>query len=193
MSLTRVIWQQLEWHGTEWCEIDRGPSSTRINGLAIVPYEGRPHRVEYTIDLDAEGRTSDARVSATAPGGNHVVSLEADGRGTWRSGGRVVVESAAALDLDLGFSPITNSLPIWRFGLSIGETHEIEVAWVLFPTLEVVHGRQSYERRDERTYVYRSRDFEADVRIFEDGLVDEYAGYWRAIARSEEPSAGQGG
>jgi hypothetical protein len=64
----------------------------------------------------------------------------------------------------------------------VGERREIGVAWVLFPEMEVVSGRQSYERVGELTYVYRSEGFEARLRTYADGLVERYADLFQAVA-----------
>jgi hypothetical protein len=121
-------------------------------------------------------------------GGSHDggIELESDGSGAWTLDDRPVFASPDALDVDLGFSPVTNSLPIWRLGASlpIGESREIRVAWLLFPELEVVLGRQTYERLSDRVWRYRSEGFEAEVEVGEDGLVDEYAGLWRVVSRA---------
>jgi hypothetical protein len=186
LGVTRIAWQRLDVPGAEWCEVERTADGTRIAGVVIVPDDGRPCRVDYVLGLDPESRTRQVDVNAVGPTGSAVsVHLTADGRGTWHSSAGLVLESPAAIDADLGFSPITNSLPIWRLGLRVGETREIEVAWVLFPSLEVVHGRQSYERLDELTYVYRSSGFGAQIETFPNGLVKEYRGLWRAVARSD--------
>jgi hypothetical protein len=52
-----------------------------------------------------------------------------------------------ALDVDLGFSPLTNTLPIRRLGLlgaAPGTSSTITAAWVLVPALTVVAARQTY-------------------------------------------------
>ena len=184
-GVTRIAWQRLDVPGAEWCEVERASDGTRIAGVVIVPDNGRPYRVDYVLRLDPEGRTRQVQVDAVGATGDAAsVRLTTDGKGTWRSSSGLVLESSAAIDADFGFSPITNSLPIWRLGLRAGEGRDIEVAWVLFPSLEVVHGRQSYERLDELTYVYRSSGFEAQIEVFPDGLVREYRGLWRAVARS---------
>jgi hypothetical protein len=175
---TRILWQRLDEVGTEWCEVSRSPRGSSLSGIALVGLGGDGYRVGYHIDLDAAGRT-----------------LDTDGSGHWQvgeDGGALASEAEdgdggiAVLDVDLGFSPVTNSLPIWRLGPSVpvGEERAIRVAWVLFPSLEVVVGRQSYMRLAERTWRYRSSCFAADLDVGPDGLVDTYAGYWKAIARS---------
>lgn len=186
---SRVIcWQRLDAPGTEWCAV--GPGSAfggrRIDGIALVALDGVPWRVGYEIELDEAGRTR--RASVDAQNGDErsrkSVALHADGRGEWRTNGQVIVSAENCLDVDLGFSPVTNSLPIWRLGLGVGERRDIRVAWVLFPSLEVVLGEQSYERAEERLWRYRSKGFAADLIVGDDGLVEDYAGYWRVIART---------
>ena len=53
---------------------------------------------------------------------------------------RIHTGLAAALDVDLGHSPLTNTLPVRRLGLreaGRATPSTVEVAWVLLPSLEV--------------------------------------------------------
>jgi hypothetical protein len=97
-----------------------------------------------------------------------------------------VIDDPLTLDVDLGFSPSTNTLPIRRLGLAVGATREIGVLWVLFPTFEIVAGRQTYERLGDRSWRYRSTGFVGDLDVDDVGLVETYA-EWRAIARTTIP------
>jgi uncharacterized protein len=180
---TRIVWQRRDMPGTEWCEVDRTAAGARLSGVAVVGVEGVPYRVDYAVELDPDGHTRLVQVTSVGPEGPRVVALTADGRGTWRRDGEVVFEVPEILDVDLGFSPLTNSLPVWRLGLAIGERREISVAWVLFPQIDVVSGRQSYERVGDRVFIYRSQGFEARLRLYPDGLVERYADLWEAVAR----------
>jgi uncharacterized protein len=182
-----ILWQRLDEPGFEWCSVRPLGGGRMLEGVALVALEGVPWRVDYTIELDEGGRTRRASIRASG-GDDHVIrnqplELEANGAGTWRRNDAVIIDSPDCLDIDLGFSPVTNSLPIWRLGLAPGGRRDIRVAWVLLPSLEVVEGRQTYERLGETQWRYRSAGFEADLTVGEDGLVDDYAGYWRAIAR----------
>jgi hypothetical protein len=174
----RVLWQRSDVPGTEWCRLTMGPGGSSLAGTVTLAWEGAPWRIEYAIELDAAGRT---RHLAVVADGVDLI-LEADGHGRWTRHGSVLIDDPDALDCDLGFSPSTNTLPIRRLGLAVGETREIAVAWVLFPSFEVVLGRQSYERLAERTWRYRSTGFEADLTVDEDGLVDAYD-EWQAVAK----------
>jgi uncharacterized protein len=179
---TRIIWLRRDMPGAEWCQVDRTATGARLSGVAAVGVDGIPHRVDYAVDLDADGRTRLVRVTSVGPGDPRTIALTADGDGTWRRDGEVVFNASDMLDVDLGFSPLTNSLPVWRLGLSVGERRQIGVAWVLFPEMDVISGRQSYERVGMREYVYRSEGFEARLRMYRDGLVERYADLWEAVA-----------
>jgi len=191
-DVARIVWQRLDVVGAEWCEVARTPEGIRIEGVALVGIDGDGHRIDYHLALDAAGRTRSVRIGARA-GDHRSLELDADGEGGWRVDGVVLDVGARGgdasppvLDVDLGFSPLTNSLPVWRFGpdTPVGSEQTIRVAWVLYPSLEVLVGTQSYTRLRERSWRYRSTGFVADLELDTDGLVDTYAGYWRAIGRS---------
>lgn len=179
----RVLWRRRDVPGLEWCELRATEVPVSLRGVVVLAWEGTPWSVDYSIELDGAGRTRRAVISGSGALGRIWLDLEADGAGRWLSDGDVVVDAPDALDLDLGFSPATNTLPIRRLGLAVGESAEIGVAWVLFPSFEIQYGRQTYERLAERRWRYRSTGFEAELTVDEDGLVESYA-EWEAIARS---------
>jgi hypothetical protein len=86
------------------------------------------------------------------------------------------------VDVDLSFTPATNTLPIRRLGLEVGDEAEIHVAWLVWPELSVRPVLQRYARLAEDRYRYAQDDFEAELTVDEHGLVLEYEGLWRAIA-----------
>lgn len=190
MTGSVICWQRLDERGMEWCRVSRSATGgRRIDGLTLVALDGVPWRVEYEIELDDGASTQRVSVRASngRESGSRALVLDANGRGEWRNNGEVIIAAEDCLDVDLGFSPVTNSLPVWRLGMGVGERRDIRVAWVLFPSLEVVLGEQSYERAEERLWRYRSKGFAADLIVGDDGLVEEYRGYWHAVARSSRP------
>jgi uncharacterized protein len=88
------------------------------------------------------------------------------------------------VDVDLSFTPATNTLPIRRLRLDVGEEAEILVAWLVWPELEVRPVRQRYARLAQDRYRYAQDDFEAELVVDDEGLVLEYEGLWRAVARA---------
>jgi hypothetical protein len=106
-----------------------------------------------------------------------VLELSADGVGGWSADG---VEGC--LDVDLGFTPATNTLPIRRGELAVGEAFDLDAAWVRFPALTLERLSQRYERLADDRYLYSSDGFRAELVVDAHGLVLEYEGFWRAIA-----------
>jgi uncharacterized protein len=84
----------------------------------------------------------------------------------------------AALDVDLGGSPMANTLPIRRLRLLDlpGVQHTIEVAWVLVPSLEVVVSSQLYRSEGNGVVHFTSGSFTADLQVDERGYVRHYPG-----------------
>jgi uncharacterized protein len=89
----------------------------------------------------------------------------------------------AALDVDLGYSPLTNTLPVRRLApLEAGVAHPIEVAWVLLPGLEVVPSTQTYTSLGPDRVRFTSGSFTADIALDADGYVTRYPGLAERVA-----------
>ncbi len=87
-------------------------------------------------------------------------------------------------DIDLGFSPATNLLPIKRLDFPIGETVETTAAWVDPQDWKLKPLRQTYRRLAEHRFAYTAPDigYEGEISVFSNGLVKSYEGLWRAVA-----------
>jgi uncharacterized protein len=92
------------------------------------------------------------------------------------------------IDVDLGFSPVTNTLPIRRLDPAVGEAVAVTAAWVRFPELTIEPLPQRYIRLAERRYRYESAGgaFVAEIEVDDLGLVTMYEGGWRRIAASPD-------
>ena len=74
--------------------------------------------------------------------------------------GRIRPDLDGCTDVDLGWSPITNVIPMRRLGVRVGDSVELLAAWVRFPELDVVANRQRYTRVTENRYESGPYDFE---------------------------------
>ena len=82
-------------------------------------------------------------------------------------------------DCDLGFSPLTNAMPVLRDRLDgSGEPFEIDVAWVSVPDLGVHRDHQIYAAKGPRHVLFRSpaADFERTIALTSAGFVLDYPG-----------------
>jgi hypothetical protein len=161
------VWQRLDVPGHEVCRISRG----LIKGDVIVIEEGRPCALRYRIECDDSWRTRSARIEGFANGQNVEIALAPDGR--WIDD---------CVDVDLGLTPSTNTLPIRRLGLQVGESASVSAAWLRFPELTLERLDQTYTRLAESLYRFETRTgFSADLEVDEEGLVTRYGDLWASI------------
>ena len=183
---TRILWRSAEQESVERFTGVRTPDGWQLTGTAVLPVDDEPAQIGYRVDLDAGWRTRRADVVVDHQGGNRRITFEADGQGTWSVDGDGVdaAELAGCLDVDLGFTPATNTLSIRRFGdgVEVGETRAVSVAWLAFPELEVQRNEQSYTRLASDRWLFRSGDFTAELAVDPDGYVLRYGDdMWTAV------------
>lgn len=120
----------------------------------------------YRVLVDADWRTRSLRVEGWAGAKPFSLALDAplpDG----------------CIDVDLAFTPSTNTLPIRRLGLAVGEEARVSAAWLRFPELKIERLDQTYRRTGELTWQYTSdTGFTGRLEVDEFGLVRTYEGGW---------------
>src|ERR1700731_523679 len=180
-----ILWQGLIAPSMERFVAARTENGCQLSGLILQAHQDEPYVVSYSIDVDDAWRTRAVQIEVENDG-QHRITLATDGAGHWLCDGERVRAVENCLDVDLEWSPSTNTLPIRRLGLAVGETKSVAAAWVRFPSLAVQRLDQSYERLDERRFRYRSGRFTADLTVDEDGMVLQYGVNWKAVATSGE-------
>ena len=145
----------------------------------------RPCRLDYEIACDLHWITR--RCTLTGYVGATTVTLDVarNSAGEWTVGGSPVPGLLGCDDIDLGFSPATNLLPIRRLGLPIGAKAAVRAAWVRFPELTVEVLDQVYTRLAHDRYLYESAggSFRRELRVDDIGFVVDYPGLWIADAK----------
>ena len=144
-----------------------------------------PLRIAYRLAWDEAFRVQEAQLALTHDRGTRGLHLLTDGRGHWRHrDGRPVEELDGCIDIDIWPTPFTNSFPLWRTPLAVGERREFAMAWISAPEMSIAAQPQAYTRLDERTYRFENLDgagFEARVVVDGEGLVIDYPGLFRRI------------
>jgi len=163
------------------------PDQRELAGTVVGVIEGRPAVVTYRVTCDAAWRTLAVRTSVDIsgpPGGEPVrtLDLRVDDQQRWRLGNQEVASVRGCVDVDLGISPVTNTLPIRRLGLAVGDSREVTAAWVRYPDLHLQPLRQRYTRLAEDRYRYESPGFAAELTVDELGIVRRYGDIWVAEA-----------
>jgi uncharacterized protein len=182
-----LIWRALDGLGMEHCELIQPDSDHILLKGSVISVHAVPLQSFYSVTMNSKWTTQHVQVSHE----NGVLMLVVR-EGRWfvanhdhRS--QIVDEHElpnlkGCIDVDLGLTPATNTLPIRRLALEIGETATITAAWVKFPSLEIAPLEQRYERLSEFSYRYSSTNFTALLEVDEFGLVTRYEGGWERIA-----------
>lgn len=175
---TSAIWRRLDMQGHEAVRIYEGEDGWYLDGAAIFSYEGQPCRLEYLIECDEDWQTSFVTVDGFV--GTEVIAIEIDVEdGVWYLNGEEIDGVEGCVDIDLNFSPVTNLIPIKRSDLDIGDEAPVKAAWLRFPSFELEVLEQTYRRKSDLLYNYRSSTgFEKDITVDEFGLVVEYPDFW---------------
>jgi uncharacterized protein len=177
--MTALLWQAADG-GSEICVLERAGRGRRLRGTVLTHEAGEPIELRYVVTVDPAWVTTGVEVLVSFAGGE---PSEPAVLGELWSGKERPPEFRDCVDVDLSFTPATNTLPIRRLRLEVGEEAEIQVAWLVWPELRVRPVLQRYARLAEDRYRYTQDDFEAELAVDEHGLVLEYEGLWKAIAR----------
>ena len=184
-----VLWRRVDEPWMERCTLLAGggrPSATWIlDGTVLGSSNGEPIDVRYSVFCHEDWTTSEVVVSAIL--GTWVVGVElVRDKGRWYVDANRSPDLGEGADVDLGFTPATNTLPIRRLGLDVGASAEILTAWVRFPEFTVEPFPQRYTRLSERRYLYESltSDFTAELEVDDQGLVIAYPGLWEREAEA---------
>jgi hypothetical protein len=178
MTTRRVSWRRAdEVRADEHCTISLRDAGLSLVGTVLGAEGGLPVRIEYRILADGNGVTTAVHVRDLRGFEQRTLALARGTKGAWTVNGAADRTLKGCVDVDLGCSPSTNTLPIRRLRLAIGASTTIQAAWVRFPELTVHKAAQTYTRLDEFTYRYASGTFEAELVVDDDGVVAQY-GPW---------------
>lgn len=167
--MPEIVWTGLEEPSRESCRIGSGE-----HGVTVVSdINGGAGACSYALQLTEDWEFIELVVRACG----RELEVRLTDRG-WEVDGAARPDLKAAREVDISVSPLSNTLPIRRLGLAVGESADITTAYILVPELEVTTDPQRYTRTGENEYLYESRDsdFHRSIIVDADGLVIEYPG-----------------
>lgn len=173
-------WTRLDQPGREEARLQRTYLGWNLSGRVVVEEEGRDYALSYEVACDERWRTLFALVECRVGAETFGTTVQSQD-GSWRLNGAEAYRDERVLDVDLAFTPATNTLPIRRLNLVAGESAEVHAAWLTFPEFELQSLDQVYARESDRTYRYSSNGgtFQRTLTVDEEGLIVEYPGLWR--------------
>lgn len=159
-----LLWHLPEERRREIAWIELGGDDT-LAARGRQWFAGEPgYLLEYELDTSAGYVTE--HLHASIAGGPEVTLVR--GRSA---------ELEGVLDCDLGFSPLTNAMPVLRERMHEGGgARELDVAWVSVPDLNVHRDHQIHEPLGAGRVRFRSPEanFERVISLTPDGFVRDY-------------------
>ena len=147
--------------------------------------EGLPFRLTYRLSWDEAWRLREAELAVATEHATRSLVLQADGQGNWRYGdGRALDELEGCVDIDIWPTPFTNSFPIRRKPMAVGERQQFRMAWIFAPDLTVLPQLQAYTRLADQLYLFENLDgsgFSAELAVDEEGIVLDYPDLFRRV------------
>lgn len=181
-----ITWKGLnKLQTTEHCELlleeHRMIASAVVEGTA----DGREVNFSYRIQTDANWRTLSVSVLNRIEGDFKQLIYTSDGAGNWFDAeGLELSHFKGCIEIDIMLSPFTNSLPIKRLRMKLGESQRISVLYFDLLKFEVRRVEQIYTRLTDDRYKYENteNDFKALIKFDGSGLVSSYPGLFEMTA-----------
>jgi uncharacterized protein len=178
-----LTWQADDGHGLEGARVSFA-HGFRAQGRMVRP----AFTASYRLVVDEDGMLSRLSVTSETAERERSLTMNRTGDGFWlldngSGGAGTRAALGGALDVDLEFSPLFNTLPIRRLGLheEAGE-HTLPMAFVRLPDLEVQATEQTYrtvsvaDGDGHAVIEFRWADFTAELVVDGSGLVLSYPG-----------------
>jgi len=180
---TIARWRDWSGKGIEHLVLREVPEDIVAEAVILGATDHEVFAARYRIVCDKSWRVRKVEIGRIGDG--DAVELESDGAGNWIDGSaRPLPQLASAIDIDISVTPFTNTLPIRRLGLQVGQSADILTVYVQLPGLTVATDRQRYTCLEpDRRYRYESldSDFTRDIEVDDHGLVVTYPGLFRRV------------
>lgn len=176
-----ILWRALHVPGHDACSLSRNFGGWELQGTAVWRHPEGPAALSYLIQCDTGWITRRAEVRGRVGERALDLLLTRDEAGGWTVNDQPVPEVAGALDIDLGFTPATNTLPLRRLMALGQERADVTAAWLDARDWRLKPLNQTYLREGEGRWRYLSpeHDFTALLAVDGQGFVTDYEGGWR--------------
>jgi hypothetical protein len=178
--MREITWHGLDEDSVEVCRVDTSGGSVSVRSSIEGPFG--------ILDYELHAATDWTFQSMHLVLGTRTLDMTRR-RGRWDVDGKVHPDLDSALEVDVSATPLSNTLPIRRLGLRVGQSADIITAYVAVPELTVAPDPQRYTRVARSSYLYESRDspFSATITVDDDGLVVDYPGLFERGSGRRRP------
>jgi uncharacterized protein len=181
-----LFWRKLDSPGHDSCRFFQLADGYRLLGAAVFLESGLVCHLQYDVMADAAFRTRSACVAGFVGKTQVDVRIQTSGDQRWEVDGKHDARIDGCLDVDLGFTPATNLLPLRRLALRVGQEAEAPAACLAFPEMQFILLSQRYKRLSRTEYDYEAPRFgyRGTLRVSPIGAVIKYPGLFELIGPS---------
>lgn len=166
------------------CVIDRSDDGHAISGTALFVAGGVPAKIDYRVFCDTDWCSKSAQVRGWIGTEIKTIDVLRSSHGVWTVNGENIAGVDGLLDIDLGFTPATNTNAIRRLRLESGVTVKTTAFWLDLEDWTFKPLQQTYRRISENVLIYSSpsHDYHAELAVDEFGIIQSYPDLWEAIS-----------
>lgn len=188
LSMDReVMWRSLDGKKFEHVRLTSNENGVWADGFIIHLDADSSYRIRYLIQCDSAWQVRKVHLQRLDDSSQELF-LYADGRDKWKNkkGNRIEILNGAR-DIDIHFSPFTNTLAIRRLKLQQGIVTQTQVVFINVPDLSFEIARQQYTLLENNTtdkrYKYESltSGFKTELPVDDSGLLIEYPQYFERV------------
>ena len=175
-----VHWRRIDLPGQDRAELISTGQGHQLSGAAHFQDTEELVAITYFVTLKPDWTTESAALRVMAGGRRRRVRVAAMPTREWMVQGQPMPAVSGCIDLDLAFTPATNTISIRRLALEVGQSATVTAAWFDFRTNTLTPLRQIYKRISVGEYAYSCPDihFESTLRVGTAGLVQDYPPLW---------------
>lgn len=167
------------YEGSEVVRFTKDDKRPIIEGTSVGVEDDAPWSIHYKIELTSTWHVRHAVVTDYA--GNKL-EIQVSETASWTINGKTRSEFQGCLDLDFEASAVTNTIPVHRLALQVGERGESKAVYIRTIGLAVEQLDQTYKRlpddNGELLFDYQTPRFgyHDTLRFGRDGLAATYPG-----------------
>lgn len=178
-----VLWRHLDTEGHDCCRLNLEPDGWSLEGQSVFVHDAGPVSLSYRVDATTDWRTTSALVAGWIGSDEIDIRIVHFDSGAWLFNDTPQDLPSNIVDLDLGFTPATNLLPLRRLPLDIGARDAAPAAYFDLSERRLSVLDQSYTRLDAENYAYAAPAFGYEAVLTADatGFVRRYPHLFEAL------------
>lgn len=177
-TVALMHWRALDREGEDKCRLARVNGGYMLVGHARFRDASGWAALDYVVRCDGDWLTQSCDVTGVQGGEDVGLRLERDGP-VWRLNDAKQPQLTGCTDVDLGFTPATNLMPIRRLP-EVGGL-DTAAAWLRLPGPLLDRAEQRYTRERGGYVHYSNGETEAHLAVDAAGFVTEYPGLWERV------------